>query len=82
MQFLSYLQYHNNNDDDIIVDCVSLLTEANSLAHRTNSAKKQGWLCRQQNFPGASIKSCNGTSEAHRLQGIRNENWRIEQPQR
>lgn len=31
MQFLSYLQYHNNDDDDIIVDCVSLLMEANSL---------------------------------------------------
>lgn len=71
--------FHHNNNHTLPSAYALLLSVAKSqIPFPPNKiSKRQDWLCRQENFMGASIKSCNGTSEAHRLQGISNENWRI-----
>lgn len=75
---------HCNNNKNILPGAYALLlsvAKGRIPCPPNKISKRQDWLCRQENFTGASIKSCNGTSEAHKLQGISNENWRIESPQ-
>jgi len=74
---ISCFFHHNNNT--LPSAYALLLTAAKSEipCPPNKISKRQDWLCRQENFTSASVKSCNGTSEAHRLQGISNENRRI-----